>query len=147
MLLAFLFLLASNTRLNQIIPEARSEEVTQTIDKYKKAELQNLNQTRPALIDEFGRTRANGRRKASTAEVWLVEGDGEVLVNGKTLVNAFARVSVQDIVAEDGVIQVMGDVLIPPKKLSGEAEYWEGGEMSVDELKERLEPYVIKGDL
>ncbi|KAK5175003.1 uncharacterized protein LTR77_000139 [Saxophila tyrrhenica] len=62
-------------------------------------------------------------------------------------VNAFATVSVQDVVAEDGVIQVMGDVLVPPKKLGGEAQYWQGEEMSVEDLKERLEPFVAKSDL
>jgi len=62
-------------------------------------------------------------------------------------VNAFATVSVQDVVADDGVIQVMSDVIVPPKKLNGEAEFWQGGEMSVEELKERLEPFVPKSDL
>lgn len=62
-------------------------------------------------------------------------------------VNAFASVSVQDVVAEDGVIQVMGDVLVPPKKLGGQTEYYQGGEISVEDLKERLEPFVPKGDL
>ncbi len=62
-------------------------------------------------------------------------------------VNAFASVSVQDVVTEDGVIQVMSDVLVPPKKLGGEAHYWQGEEMSIDELKERLESMVPKSDL
>ncbi|KAK4963964.1 hypothetical protein LTR66_012543 [Elasticomyces elasticus] len=64
-------------------------------------------------------------------------------------VNAFARVSVQDGIAEDGVIQVVSDVLIPPKKLAGvrnrvvKWDYWTSEEeMSVEELKERLEPFV-----
>lgn len=63
-------------------------------------------------------------------------------------VNAFATVALQDIVAQDGVIQEMGSVLIPPKKLNGaEEEHWDGSEMTVEELKERLEPFVAKGDL
>ena len=62
-------------------------------------------------------------------------------------VNAFARVAVQDIVAEDGVIQVVGDVIVPPKKIGGDNVYWQGGEMSVEEFKERLEPFVPKNDL
>ena len=64
-------------------------------------------------------------------------------------VNAFARVSVQDGIAEDGVIHIMDDVIVPPKKVGDdEAVFWDGEtEMSVEELKERLEPFVPKLDL
>ncbi|KAK5719570.1 hypothetical protein LTR17_015356 [Elasticomyces elasticus] len=64
-------------------------------------------------------------------------------------VNAFARVTVQDGIAEDGVIQVVSDVIVPPKNLGDkeDAEYWTGEHMSVEELKQRLEPFVAKGDL
>ncbi|KAG8629602.1 hypothetical protein KVT40_003467 [Elsinoe batatas] len=55
-------------------------------------------------------------------------------------INGFGRVTVQDGIARDGVIQVVGDVLVPPKKLPGTA--YEGGEIDVDDLKERLEPYI-----
>jgi len=60
-------------------------------------------------------------------------------------INGFSHVVVSDGVAKDGVIQVVGDVLIPPKKLGEMDIRAEGGdveEMSVEELKERLEPYV-----
>lgn len=58
-------------------------------------------------------------------------------------INGFSRVTVHDGVASDGVIQVVSDVLVPPKNAaSGEQVYWRGEEMSVEELKERLEPYV-----
>lgn len=65
-------------------------------------------------------------------------------------VNAFSRVTVQDGIAQDGVIQVVSDVLIPPKKLGGLKErvkswkFWqaEGEDMTVEELKQRLEPFV-----
>lgn len=64
-------------------------------------------------------------------------------------VNAFARVSVQDGIAEDGVIQVVSDVLIPPKKLNGAKfrkskwNFWSSEEeLSVEEFKGRFEPYV-----
>lgn len=70
------------------------------------------------------------------------------LINIK--VNAFARVAVQDGVAKDGVIHVMDDVIVPPKKIGDgqEAQYWDGEtEMSVEELKGRLEAYVPKLDL
>ncbi|KAI8934893.1 hypothetical protein NX059_008565 [Plenodomus lindquistii] len=58
-------------------------------------------------------------------------------------INGFSRVTVHDGVASDGVIQVVSDVLIPPKNAaSGEQIFWEGEEMTVEDLKERLEPFV-----
>jgi uncharacterized surface protein with fasciclin (FAS1) repeats len=58
-------------------------------------------------------------------------------------INGFSRVTVHDGVASDGVIQVVSDVVVPPKNAaSGEQMYWKGEEMSVEELKERLHPFV-----
>ncbi|KAF2212152.1 hypothetical protein CERZMDRAFT_106088 [Cercospora zeae-maydis SCOH1-5] len=63
-------------------------------------------------------------------------------------INGFATVAVQDGIADDGVIQVTRDVLIPPKQLGGaEVEHWDGSELTVEDLKERLEPFVAKTDL
>lgn len=56
-------------------------------------------------------------------------------------INGYNRVAIPDGIAKDGVVHVLNSVLIPPKKpgvLDTEVE----GEMSVEELKERLEPYV-----
>lgn len=62
-------------------------------------------------------------------------------------INGFVRVVVQDGLAKDGVIQVVSNVLIPPKPAAGaEMEYWHGEEMSVEDLKERLDPYVVDED-
>ncbi len=41
--------------------------------------------------DEFGRSYATGRRKESTARVWIKPGKGEILVNDKKVVQYFAR--------------------------------------------------------
>lgn len=58
-------------------------------------------------------------------------------------INAFSRVTVHDGVASDGVIQVVSDVLIPPKSADGgELVMWQGEELSVEEFKERLAPLV-----
>ncbi|KAF1851779.1 FAS1 domain-containing protein [Cucurbitaria berberidis CBS 394.84] len=57
-------------------------------------------------------------------------------------VNRFAKVSSNDGVASDGVIQVVSDVLIPPRNTNGEQAFWQGEELSVDEIKERLQPFV-----
>ena len=55
-------------------------------------------------------------------------------------VNGYTRVTVSDGIAKDGVIQVVSDVLIPPKK-PGMPDM-DVEEMTVEGLKERLEPYV-----
>jgi uncharacterized surface protein with fasciclin (FAS1) repeats len=63
-------------------------------------------------------------------------------------INGFVRVVVQDGLAKDGVIQVVSDVLIPPKSPGGPpaaADYWNGEEMSVEEFIERLSP-LVKAD-
>jgi small subunit ribosomal protein S9 len=41
--------------------------------------------------DALGRSYATGRRKESTARVWIKPGKGEIVVNGKKVVQYFAR--------------------------------------------------------
>ncbi|KAL8723118.1 MAG: hypothetical protein Q9225_000521 [Loekoesia sp. 1 TL-2023] len=62
-------------------------------------------------------------------------------------VNAFARVDIQDGIAADGVIQVVSDVLIPPKRIDRMEQHWQGQELTVEDLKERLEPFVENVEL
>ena len=57
-------------------------------------------------------------------------------------INGFTKVVVADGVAKDGVIQAVSNVLIPPKTPGMAAEYWQGEDMTVEEFKERLGPYV-----
>jgi uncharacterized surface protein with fasciclin (FAS1) repeats len=57
-------------------------------------------------------------------------------------INGFSRVTVHDGVASDAVIQVVSDVLIPPKNAGGEQIMWQGEELSVEEFKQRLEPFA-----
>ena len=42
-------------------------------------------------IDTHGRSYATGRRKESTARVWVKRGTGKISINGKEMVNYFAR--------------------------------------------------------
>ncbi|CAD6585891.1 MAG: hypothetical protein ASARMPREDX12_003698 [Alectoria sarmentosa] len=60
-------------------------------------------------------------------------------------INAFSTVTVEDGIASDGVIHVVGNVLIPPKAVDRVMQHWDGEEMTVEELKERLEP--LMGDM
>lgn len=58
-------------------------------DKPKQAPVDNTVQK----LDKFGRAYATGRRKTSTARVWLTRGNGKIIVNDKTLDDYFARPS------------------------------------------------------
>lgn len=57
-------------------------------------------------------------------------------------INGFSTVTVEDGVAADGVIQVVDSVLIPPKAIDRALQPWEGEELTVDDLKERLGPFM-----
>jgi uncharacterized surface protein with fasciclin (FAS1) repeats len=59
-------------------------------------------------------------------------------------INGFTKVVVADGVAKDGVIHAVNNVLIPPKAgpPGMAAEFWTGEDMSVEDFKERLAPYV-----
>ncbi|KAI9818520.1 MAG: 37S ribosomal protein S9, mitochondrial [Pycnora praestabilis] len=79
-------------RLNHIHPSLIPEEVTTALDIYKRDINPHDNIPKPQTVDDSGRAIGVGRRKASSARVWLVEGEGEVLINGKTLTGAFPRI-------------------------------------------------------
>ena len=66
-------------------------EVRKTLDFYKRNLDRSAVNRRPAVIDEDGKAFQVGRRKSSTAKVFIVQGEGQVLVNEKSLNAAFAR--------------------------------------------------------
>ena len=57
-------------------------------------------------------------------------------------INGFSTVAIEDGIASDGVIHVVSNVLIPPKAVDRGVQHWDGEEMTVEDLKERLEPLV-----
>jgi uncharacterized surface protein with fasciclin (FAS1) repeats len=59
-------------------------------------------------------------------------------------INGFTSVAIQDGLASDGVVQVLNSVLIPPKTPGG--VMYQGEDLTVEDLKARLEPYVAKED-
>ena len=61
-------------------------------------------------------------------------------------INGFGRVAVQDGIAKDGVIHVVSNVLIPPKQIGGVEQEYEGEDLTVEELMERLDPYMDHED-
>lgn len=79
-------------RLNCIEPSLAPAEVTAAVARFAKPVNALLNVAKPIRIDSFGRAVGVGRRKTSTARAFVVEGSGEVFVNGKPLNEAFGRV-------------------------------------------------------
>ena len=67
-------------------------EVTEALAKHRTPFDPSLDRGTPPTIDEFGRAAGVGRRKESSARVLLVEGTGEVLVNGRSINAAFGRI-------------------------------------------------------
>ena len=43
--------------------------------------------------DALGRIYATGRRKTSVARVWVSEGSGQIVVNGKNIIDYFGAMS------------------------------------------------------
>jgi small subunit ribosomal protein S9 len=79
-------------RLNQIHPSLIPPEVTAALNQYKRNVNPFQNVPSSPGVDAAGKGLGHGRRKSSTAQAWLIEGTGEVLINGKTLVEAFGRI-------------------------------------------------------
>lgn len=79
-------------RLNYINRSLMPEEVETTLKRHMRDVQPFENKPKPVVVDKWGRARAVGRRKSSNAVVYLVEGDGQVLINGKSITQAFGRV-------------------------------------------------------
>ncbi|KGO54065.1 Ribosomal protein S9 [Penicillium expansum] len=79
-------------RLNRIEPDMVPTEVRDTLASFLRPGNPYAVENVPQTVDENGRARGKGKRKESSAVVQLVEGEGEVLVNGKSIVEVFKRV-------------------------------------------------------
>ena len=79
-------------RLNHIHTSLMPAEVRETLEGYKRDVNPYANVAKLHTVDQDGRAIGVGRRKSATARVWLVEGEGEVLINGKGLHIAFGRI-------------------------------------------------------
>ncbi|KAJ9612510.1 37S ribosomal protein S9, mitochondrial [Cladophialophora chaetospira] len=80
------------SRLNKIHPRICPQEVRQILSRFRRPGSEAIQKAKPGTIDEYGRSVGIGRRKESSAKVYLVEGTGEVLVNGHNIVQALPRV-------------------------------------------------------
>jgi small subunit ribosomal protein S9 len=78
-------------RLNRIHRQLRTNEIKEVIEEFRRPGSAELQKPKVQNLDQYGRAKGIGRRKESSARVYLVEGTGEVLVNGKSIVQAFPR--------------------------------------------------------
>ncbi|KAK3359775.1 ribosomal protein S5 domain 2-type protein [Lasiosphaeria hispida] len=79
-------------RLHQIHPKLKPGPVKEALEAFKRDIQPFTNVATPVAVDKFGRAIGVGRRKSSTARAWVVEGNGEVQINGKSLADFFGRV-------------------------------------------------------
>ncbi|KAL8701480.1 MAG: hypothetical protein Q9224_000480 [Gallowayella concinna] len=79
-------------RLNQIHPAVMPPDLLEAMQIYKRAVNPFAVVKKLSVIDEDGRACGIGRRKSSSAKVFLVQGEGEVLVNGKSINQVFGRI-------------------------------------------------------
>lgn len=84
--------LAMVKHLHRIHPELQPPMLINLIDEFIHEHNPLENTAKPLKVDRFGRALGVGRRKESVARAWVVEGTGEVLINGKSLSAAFGRV-------------------------------------------------------
>ena len=98
-----------------------NKEINNLSDLYKLSENEEnkVVQNEPKM-DTLGRSYATGRRKESTARVWVKRGTGKILINGKEMINYFARPVLQmklNFVFDWGVkIYILYFFLIDPLK-------------------------------
>lgn len=79
-------------RLNLIEPSIRPPEIDTALKLLSRPIESIMSQRTPTVVDKHGRAVGVGRRKVSTARAFVVEGTGEVLINGKPLSEAFGRI-------------------------------------------------------
>ncbi|KAE9977336.1 hypothetical protein BLS_001468 [Venturia inaequalis] len=78
-------------RLHSINSAIMPEEVSDTLARYKRGVDLSQARKKQGYVNADGISLGVGRRKTSTARAYVVEGEGEVLVNGKSLTQFFAR--------------------------------------------------------
>ena len=72
---------------------AEENKETISLDDLSKLKVDNKEEVvvNEPKIDTLGRSYATGRRKESTARVWVKRGTGKIIINGKEMISYFAR--------------------------------------------------------
>ncbi|CDR37761.1 CYFA0S01e16600g1_1 [Cyberlindnera fabianii] len=98
-------------RLNAIDPQLRPAEVDELLTKYSRSSTINESGKTLQLLDQFGRSKTVSGRKSSTAVVYLVKGQGEILVNNKSINQHFPELTHRQ------------EILYPLQVVEAEADY------------------------
>lgn len=78
-------------RLNLIELTLAPKEVRLQLEQFLRPGNPYGTKSAPQQVDEMGRARGKGKRKTCSAVAYLVEGEGEFMVNGKSLLETFGR--------------------------------------------------------
>ena len=72
---------------------AEENKETNSLDELSKLKADDKQEAiiNEPKIDTLGRSYATGRRKESTARVWVKRGTGKISINGKEMIHYFAR--------------------------------------------------------
>ena len=72
---------------------AEENKETNSLDDLSKLKVDDKEEAvvNEPKIDTLGRSYATGRRKESTARVWVKRGTGKITINGKEMISYFAR--------------------------------------------------------
>ncbi|GBG61505.1 hypothetical protein CBR_g21848 [Chara braunii] len=69
--------------LHEILSENPEEEERRERREKERERQEEIAKARVRVVDDLGRSYGTGKRKESIARVWIEEGDGKILVNGK----------------------------------------------------------------
>ncbi|EDO19278.1 hypothetical protein Kpol_1036p20 [Vanderwaltozyma polyspora DSM 70294] len=84
-------LVTALNRLYSIDPQLSNDEIKNELSKYQKKVNLNASLSDLKSLDEFGRAVAVGKRKSSSSKVYLVRGDGDIIVNGRPFNDYFVK--------------------------------------------------------
>lgn len=85
--------------LATIRPDVRPDEVSGVLSVFSRQTTARSAVERQKKIDTLGRAFGKGKRKNALARVWIVKGNGQMLVNGRTLTDLFGRTQDREKVA------------------------------------------------
>ncbi|CAR26278.1 ZYRO0B05962p [Zygosaccharomyces rouxii] len=92
-------LLSLLNKLHAIDPQLTNDEIKQELSQYYRKSNMSATSAKLKTLDEFGRSIAIGRRKASVSKVQMVKGTGEIIVNGRSLNDYFVKLKDRESVA------------------------------------------------
>lgn len=78
-------------RINRIDPSFMPQEAKEILHQYSREKFVKYREEYTASLDALGRSYAIGRRKEAVSRVWMIKGNGQILINGKTLYEAFTQ--------------------------------------------------------